>query len=110
MARNDEEKQILALELEASQIGYGVVEKLIQVGELELSNQFRWIAGNLMPERMTARSPAEFASHMLDATGARRAQRDLAGVRFGVSNELWNGLDGKGWVHRHNEGAAAHAN
>src|SRR6516164_10812044 len=54
--------------------------------------------------------PKEFASHMVDTTGARRPQRDLAGVRFGVSNELRNGFDGKGWVHRHDKGAAAHAN
>jgi hypothetical protein len=60
MARNDQEEQILALELEASQIGYGVVEKLIRIGELELlSNQFRWIAGHLMPKGTGVRSPAE---------------------------------------------------
>jgi hypothetical protein len=39
MARNDEE-EILALEKEASQLGYGVVAKL-SFFELELSNQFR---------------------------------------------------------------------
>src|SRR6266566_4038343 len=38
------------------------------------------------------------------------AHRELAGVRFGVGNELRNGFDGKGWVHRHDKGAAAHAN
>jgi hypothetical protein len=58
MARNDEE-EILALEKEASQLGYGVVEKSILIGELELSNQFRWIAGYLMPERMSALTPAQ---------------------------------------------------
>ena len=47
MARNDEE-EILALEKEASQLGYGVVEKSILIGELELSNQFRWIAGTTL--------------------------------------------------------------
>src|SRR5262252_7307933 len=54
--------------------------------------------------------PKEFASHMVYATGARRSHRDLAGVRFGVSNELRNGFDGNGWVHRHHKGAAAYAN
>jgi hypothetical protein len=78
MARNDEE-EILALEMEASQIGYGVVERLsvgqseppfrprfqdetgpIRIGELELlSNQFRWIAGHLGPKGTGVRSPAE---------------------------------------------------
>ena len=57
MARNDEE-EILALEKEASQLGYGVVAKL-SFFELELSNQFRWIAGYLMPERMSALTPAQ---------------------------------------------------
>jgi hypothetical protein len=58
MARNEEEK-ILALEKEASALGYGVVEKSILIGELELSNQFRWIAGHLIPERMSALTPGE---------------------------------------------------
>jgi len=59
MARNDEAEEILALEMEASQIGYGVVEGLIRIGELELSNQFRWVAGHLMPKGTGVRSPAE---------------------------------------------------
>jgi hypothetical protein len=59
MARNDEQ-EILTQELEASQIGYGVVEELIRIGEVELSNQFRWIAGHLWPKGTSAtRSPAE---------------------------------------------------
>src|SRR5215471_10867613 len=58
MARNDE-AEILALEKEASQLGYDVVERSIRIGERELSDQFRWIASNLMPTRMIARSPAE---------------------------------------------------
>src|SRR5262245_7388241 len=54
--------------------------------------------------------PKKFASHVVDTPGARRAPRDLAGVRCGVTNELRNGFDGKGWVHRHDKRAAAHAN
>ena len=58
MARNEEEK-ILALEKEASALGYGVVESSILIGELELSNQFRWIAGHLIPESMSALTPGQ---------------------------------------------------
>jgi hypothetical protein len=58
MARNGE-VEILALEREASQLGYGVVGKSIEIREFELSNQFRWIAFNLMPERMGALTPAQ---------------------------------------------------
>jgi hypothetical protein len=57
MARNDE-VEILALEKEASELGYGVVTKL-SFFEIELSNQFRWIAGNLVPERMSALTPGQ---------------------------------------------------
>jgi hypothetical protein len=58
MARNDE-VEILAQEREASALGYEVVEKSILIGETELSDQFRWIASNLMPGRMSALTPAE---------------------------------------------------
>ena len=58
MARNEEEK-IIALEKEASQLGYGVEERSILIGELELSNQFRWIAGHLIRESMSANTPAQ---------------------------------------------------
>jgi hypothetical protein len=56
MARNDEE-EILTQELEAARLGYSVVEDSILIGEVELSNQFRWIASHLM--YMSDRSPAE---------------------------------------------------
>jgi hypothetical protein len=59
MARNDE-VEILAQELEAWGLGYDVVENSILIGEVELSNQFRWIAGHLGPKGTSAaRSPAE---------------------------------------------------
>src|SRR5215471_8676651 len=71
MARNDD-KEILAQEKEASQLGFDVVvtihgldiataERLAasQSELMEFANQFRWIASNLVPERMTARTPAE---------------------------------------------------
>jgi hypothetical protein len=59
MARNDEE-EIRKLEAEAVQLGYSAAEGSIKIGELELANQFRWIAGRLTPERMTsAETPAE---------------------------------------------------
>jgi hypothetical protein len=59
MARNDEE-EIRKLEAEAVQLGYSAAEGSIKIGELELANKFRWIAGRLTPERMTsAETPAE---------------------------------------------------
>ena len=71
MARNDE-VEILALEKEASQLGFDVVvtirdldiataERLAasQSEVRELSDQFHWIASNLVPERMTARTPVD---------------------------------------------------
>jgi hypothetical protein len=59
MARNDEE-EIRKLEAEAVQLGYSAAEGSIKIGDLELANQFRWIAGRLTPERMTsAETPAE---------------------------------------------------
>jgi hypothetical protein len=60
MARNDEEEKILALELEASQIAYrsGIIERSYRVGETELGEQFRWIAGQYLAE-MSDKTPAE---------------------------------------------------
>src|SRR6059058_1187883 len=58
MARNDEEK-ILRLEMEASELGYSVLERSYRIGEDELGDQFRWIAAHLMPDRMSALTPAE---------------------------------------------------
>jgi hypothetical protein len=71
MARNDE-VEILALEKEASQLGFDVVVTIRDLdiataerlaasqSELrELSDQFHWIASNLVPERMTARTPVD---------------------------------------------------
>ena len=71
MARNDD-KETLAQEKEASQLGFDVVvtirdldiataERLAasQSELMEFANQSRWIASNLVPERMTARTPAE---------------------------------------------------
>ena len=58
MARN-EEKEILALEKEASALGYTIMEQLHMIGEIELANQFRWIAAQLMPENMSKRTPPE---------------------------------------------------
>ena len=46
MAQSDE-KEIVALEKEASQLGYSVMEQSYQVGERELANEFRWIAVQL---------------------------------------------------------------
>ena len=60
MARNDEEEKILALELEASQIAYrsSIIERSYRVGEAELGEQFRWIAGQYLAE-MSDKTPAE---------------------------------------------------
>jgi hypothetical protein len=58
MARNDEEG-IRALEAEATRLGYHVLEEALKIGGVELGNQFRWIAGHLMPERMSALTPEE---------------------------------------------------
>ena len=71
MARNDE-VEILALEKEASQLGFDVVVTIrdvdIETAERlaasqsevrELSDQFHWIASNLVPERMAARTPVD---------------------------------------------------
>jgi hypothetical protein len=49
MARNDEE-EIRKLEAEAVQLGYSAAEGSNKIGELELANQFRWIAGRLTPK------------------------------------------------------------
>ena len=56
MARNDE-KTLLLLEGKASVHGYSAVETSIKIGDRELSNQFRWIAGHL--RNMSALTPAE---------------------------------------------------
>ena len=71
MARNDE-GEILALEKEASQLGFDVVVTIrdldIETAErlaasqselMEFANQFRWIASHLMPERMGTLTPVE---------------------------------------------------
>ena len=58
MARNGE-GEILALEREASELGYGVVGNSIQIGDVEPSNQFRWIAAQLIPETMSERTHAQ---------------------------------------------------
>jgi len=50
MARNDEE-EIFALEERAARLGYLVVEQAMMAGQTELSDQFRWIAGNLATMR-----------------------------------------------------------
>jgi len=57
MARNDEEREILAQEREASHLGYAVTEQAYSARELELGDQFRWIAGHLIPT--DERTPAE---------------------------------------------------
>jgi hypothetical protein len=56
MARNDEE-EIRALEEEASHLGYSFLDRSYLIGEIELANQFRWIAGHL--STMSANTPAE---------------------------------------------------
>ncbi len=58
MARNDAE-EMLALERAASELGYVVVQNTIRIREFELSDQFQWIAGQLAPETMSERTPAE---------------------------------------------------
>ena len=58
MARNETE-EMLALEREASELGYVVVQNTIRIREFELSDQFRWIAGQLAPETMSERTLAE---------------------------------------------------
>src|SRR5262249_24048197 len=58
MARNETE-EMLALEREASELGYVVVQNTIRIREFELSDQFRWIAGQLAPETMSERTPDE---------------------------------------------------
>src|SRR5215813_2934310 len=58
MARNETE-EMLALEREASELGYVVVQNTIRIREFELSDQFRWIAGQLAPQTMSERTPAE---------------------------------------------------
>jgi hypothetical protein len=100
MARNDD-KEILALETEASQLGLDVVVTIrdldIATAEqlaasqselMELGNQFREIASHLMPERMTARTPAERkrvrqeiskrTKELSDVVKAKHTQRHLA--------------------------------
>src|SRR5262245_29606279 len=58
MAQKDEE-EMLALEREASELGYVGVQNIIRIREFELSDQFRWIASQLAPETMGERTPAE---------------------------------------------------
>src|SRR5262249_24952760 len=58
MARNETE-EMLALEREASELGYVVVQNTIRIRKFELSDQFRWIAGQLAPQTMSERTPAE---------------------------------------------------
>ena len=100
MARNDE-VEILALEKEASQLGFDVVvtirdldiataERLAasQSERRELSDQFHWIASNLVPERMTARTPVDRkrvrqeiskrTKELSDVVKAKHTQRHLA--------------------------------
>jgi hypothetical protein len=60
MARNDEE-EIVALEEQASNLGYSAVAKPLLVisdngHEIDLAPQFRWIASQL---RMSAKTPAQ---------------------------------------------------
>ena len=57
MVRNDE-LEILALEREASALGNDVVERSILIGQIELSDQFRWIAGHLT-QTISKKTPAE---------------------------------------------------
>jgi hypothetical protein len=100
MARNDE-VEILALEKEASQLGFDVVMTIRDLdiataerlaasqSELrELSDQFHWIASNLVPERMTARTPVDRkrvrqeiskrTKELSDVVKAKHTQRHLA--------------------------------
>jgi hypothetical protein len=100
MARNDE-VEILALEKEASQLGFDVVVTIrdldIAIAERpaasqselrELSDQFHWIASNLVPERMTARTPVDRkrvrqeiskrTKELSDVVKAKHTQRHLA--------------------------------
>ena len=100
MARNDE-VEILALEKEASQLGFDVVVTIRDLdiataerlaasqSELrELSDQFHWIASNLVPERMTARTPVDRkrvrqeiskrTKELSDVVKAKHTQRHLA--------------------------------
>jgi|SRR5262249_4438084 len=58
MPRN-EGKEIFAQEKVASPLGYDVVEQSLTAGETELSDQFRWIADRLTPERLSERTPAD---------------------------------------------------
>src|SRR5262245_2725790 len=43
------------------------------------------------------------------ASVAARAHADLAGIGLGIGNELWNGGNGKRWVHLHHMGQADNA-
>ena len=43
----DEERKILALEEEAGEVGYALLEYTLTAGEEELTNRFRWIAHHL---------------------------------------------------------------
>jgi len=58
MTRNETE-EMLALEREASELGYVVVQNTIRIREFKLSDQFHWIAGQLAPQTMSERTPAE---------------------------------------------------
>jgi hypothetical protein len=87
MARNDEEK-ISIKEMDAARLGYFVAQEAFVVNELELANQFRWIAAHLMPERMSALTPAERkrvrqqiskrTKELSDVVKAKHTQRHLA--------------------------------
>src|SRR5262249_16031656 len=58
MARNETE-EMLALERDASELGYVVVQNTIRIREFKLSDQFHWIAGQLAPQIMSERTLAE---------------------------------------------------
>ena len=98
MARNDE-VEILALEKEASQFGFDVTIRDLDIATAEqlaasqselreLSDQFHWIASNLVPERMTARTPVDRkrvrreiskrTKELGDVVKAKHTQRHLA--------------------------------
>src|SRR5262249_5096904 len=48
----------------------------------------------------------QFAGHMGPAASAARRKADLAGIAFGVSDELGNGLGWNRWIDHHDAGHA----
>src|SRR5262249_28957052 len=51
----------------------------------------------------------QFTGNMVSGTDAGRRHLDLAGIGFGMGDELGNRLDRHGWIHLHDKGLAMNA-